>query len=172
MINIYNRNYEHSATALSSEKHTSDQSLSPDTFRAFRVSTSFSFFFVFVFLRDIMVDITNAETLIQGELDLLKKGGSFVMSNFKVIQAKLQPSVLMFKTRGEKRWSILNLKKVTGIQVEKENIFCLEIMENETLSSSSSPLKSPKRTLMRFRSNQTRKWIEYKMGQEEDLNGR
>jgi len=96
-----------------------------------------------------MVDSRNVQTLMEGELDLERKG-SFAtpLSKNKTVLAKLQPNVLMFKERPEKKWNIVDIRNVTGLQLEKEDMFALEMMGSDS-----------KRTLMRFRSRDAKKWI-------------
>ena len=64
-----------------------------------------------------MVDVSNAQTLMEGELELEKKG-SFVPSRHEPIDAILQPHCLMFKMKQDKRWTIVEIRNVTGIQLE------------------------------------------------------
>ena len=85
-----------------------------------------------------MVDVSNAQTLMEGELELEKKGSFGSARVTKPIDAILQPHCLMFKMKQDKRWTIVEIRNVTGIQLETKTRFALEMTMNK------------KRTLMRF----------------------
>ena len=93
-----------------------------------------------------MVDVSNAQTLMEGELEMERKG-SFAARVAKPVDAILQPHCLMFKMKQDKRWTIVEIRNVTGIQLETKTRFALEMTMNK------------KRTLMRFVSNDAKKWI-------------
>ena len=95
-----------------------------------------------------MVDVSNAQTLMEGELEMERKG-SFAARVAKPVDAILQPHCLMFKMKQDKRWTIVEIRNVTGIQLETNKRFVLDITMNK------------KRTLMRFYSKEARKWVRF-----------